>query len=155
MPIEVSGYIVAAGGAGIWLSSLCTGWLVGKYFHHREPQVILICALVSAAALGIFHTATAVSASILLFVERFPDGHLCDRVYPANETPAGEHHGLGHRADKHRRDAGGFVSPVVIGYLVGKSHSYESAFIFLSLAMVCAGVAIVPLIKTCALTAGD
>jgi len=42
---------------------------------------------------------------------------------------------------------GGFVSPVVIGYLVGKSHSYESAFIFLSLAMVCAGVAIVPLIK--------
>ena len=42
---------------------------------------------------------------------------------------------------------GGFVSPVVIGYLVGQSHSYESTFIFLSLAMVCAGVAITPLIK--------
>ena len=149
MPIEVSGYIVAAGGAGIWLSSLCTGWLVGKYFHHREPQVILICALVSAAAiLGIFHTTTAVSASILLFVgEIFLMATFVTAfTLPMKRLPEnimGSAIGLINTGGT----LGGFVSPVVIGYLVGKSHSYESAFIFLSLAMVCAGVAIVPLIK--------
>lgn len=149
MPIEVSGYIVAAGGAGIWLSSLCTGWLVGKYFHHREPQVILICALVSAAAiLGIFHTATAMSASILLFVgEIFLMATFVTAfTLPMKRLPEnimGSAIGLINTGGT----LGGFVSPVVIGYLVGKSHSYESAFIFLSLAMVCAGVAIVPLIK--------
>ena len=148
MPIEVSSYIVAAGGAGIWLSSLCTGWLVGKYFH-REPQVILICALVSAAAiLGIFHTATAVSASILLFVgEIFLMATFVTAfTLPMKRLPEnimGSAIGLINTGGT----LGGFVSPVVIGYLVGKSHSYESAFIFLSLAMVCAGVAIVPLIK--------
>ena len=148
MPIEVSGYIVAAGGAGIWLSSF-TGWRVGKYFHHREPQVILICALVSAAAiLGIFHTATAVSASILLFVgEIFLMATFVTAfTLPMKRLPEnimGSAIGLINTGGT----LGGFVSPVVIGYLVGKSHSYESAFIFLSLAMVCAGVAIVPLIK--------
>ncbi|HEE9788573.1 TPA: MFS transporter [Enterobacter soli] len=149
MPLEVSGYIVAAGGAGIWLSSLCTGWLVGKYFHNREPQVILACALISAAAiLGIFHTSTALSASVLLFVgEIFLMATFVTAfTLPMKRLPEstmGSAIGLINTGGT----LGGFVSPVVIGYLVGQSHSYESAFIFLSLAMVCAGVAITPLIK--------
>ena len=149
MPLEISGYIVAVGGAGIWLSSLCTGWTVGKYFHNREPQVILICALIGAAAIfGIFHTATALTASILLFVgEIFLMATFVTAfTLPMKRLPEnimGSAIGLINTGGT----LGGFVSPVVIGYLVGKSHSYESAFIFLSLAMVCAGAAIVPLIK--------
>jgi MFS family permease len=149
MPLEISGYIVAAGGAGIWLSSLGTGWLVGKYFHNREPQVILLCALVSAAAIfAIFHTSTALTASALLFVgEIFLMATFVTAfTLPMKRLPEnimGSAIGLINTGGT----LGGFVSPVVIGYLVGQSHSYESAFIFLSLAMVCAGVAIVPLIK--------
>ena len=149
MPLEISGYIVAAGGAGIWLSSLGTGWLVGKYFHNCEPQVILTCALVSAAAIfGIFHTSTALTASALLFVgEIFLMATFVTAfTLPMKRLPEnimGSAIGLINTGGT----LGGFVSPVVIGYLVGQSHSYESAFIFLSLAMVCAGVAIAPLIK--------
>ncbi|KGD72620.1 MFS transporter [Tatumella morbirosei] len=149
MPLEISGYVVAVGGVGIWFSSLCTGWFVGKYFHNREPQVILICALIGGAAIfGIFHTATALTASILLFVgEIFLMATFVTAfTLPMKRLPEnimGSAIGLINTGGT----LGGFVSPIVIGYLVGKSQSYESAFIFLSLAMICAGAAIVPLIK--------
>ena len=40
---------------------------------------------------------------------------------------------------------GGFVAPIAMGYLISVSHGYLSTFIFLALAMVVAGLAILPL----------
>ncbi|MNY55043.1 Major Facilitator Superfamily protein [compost metagenome] len=40
---------------------------------------------------------------------------------------------------------GGFVAPIVMGYLITVSHGYLSTFIFLALAMVVAGLAMLPL----------
>lgn len=42
---------------------------------------------------------------------------------------------------------GGFVSPVVIGYLVSMTDSYYSAFIFLTIAMLFSGLATLPLLR--------
>lgn len=64
-----SGYVIAAGGLGIWLSSLGTGWIVGKYFLNREPLVIVVSALLSAITIfAIFHAQTPHIASLLLFI---------------------------------------------------------------------------------------
>jgi len=40
---------------------------------------------------------------------------------------------------------GGFVSPIVMGYLIGTSQDYYTTFIFLSLSMICAALAVLPL----------
>ncbi len=82
--------------------------------------MILIWRTASAAAiLGIFHRHGG--ASILLFVGGdLPDGHSCDRVYPANkrlpENIMGSAIGLINTGGT----LGASVSLVVIGYLVGK-----------------------------------
>ncbi|RDK89928.1 sugar phosphate permease [Enterobacillus tribolii] len=150
MPLEISGYIVAAGGLGIWISSLGSGWLVGKYFQNREPLVILTCALISAAAIfAIYHTTTAVAASVLLFIgEIFLMATFVTAfTLPMKRLPEnimGSAIGLINTGGT----LGGFVSPIVIGYLVGQTQNYAGAFIFLALAMVCSGLAIVPLMKS-------
>ena len=149
LSLEASGYIVAAGGAGLWLSSLCTGWLVGKYFTHREPLVILVCSLISAAAiLGIFYTSSAWSASILLFIGEIflMASFVTIFTLPLKRLPEnvmGSAMGFINTGGT----LGGFVSPIVIGFLIDTTHSYQSTFIFLSLAMVCAALAILPLMR--------
>lgn len=147
--LEVAGYLVALGGAGIWLSCLGTGWLVGKYFQNREPQVIIVCSLVSAAVIyGIYHTTTLLAAGALLFVaEIFLMGSFVTAfTLPMKRLPEqviGSAVGLINTGGT----LGGFVSPIVMGYLVSQSHSFASAFLFLSLAMVCASLVIAPLIR--------
>ncbi|MDA8495332.1 MFS transporter [Kluyvera georgiana] len=149
MSLSASGYVVAAGGLGIWISSLGTGWLVGKYFLNREPLVIAISALLSAIAIfAIFHAATPLTASLLLFVgEVFLMATFVTAfTLPMKRLPEnmmGSAIGLINTGGT----LGGFVSPIVIGYLVENTHGYASAFIFLSLAMVCSALAVLPLMK--------
>ena len=149
MSLSASGYVVAAGGLGIWISSLGTGWLVGKYFLNREPLVIAISALLSAVAIfSIFHAATPLTASLLLFVgEVFLMATFVTAfTLPMKRLPEnmmGSAIGLINTGGT----LGGFVSPIVIGYLVENTHGYASAFTFLSLAMVCSALAVLPLIK--------
>ena len=149
MSLSASGYVVAAGGLGIWISSLGTGWLVGKYFLNREPLVIAISALLSAIAIfAIFHAATPLTASLLLFVgEVFLMATFVTaftlpmKLLPENMM--GSAIGLINTGGT----LGGFISPIVIGYLVENTHGYASAFIFLSLAMVCSALVVLPLMK--------
>ena len=149
MSLSASGYVVAAGGFGIWISSLGTGWLVGKYFLNREPLVIAISALLSAVAIfAIFHAATPLTASLLLFVgEVFLMATFVTAfTLPMKRLPEnmmGSAIGLINTGGT----LGGFVSPIVIGYLVENTHGYASAFTFLSLAMVCSALAVLPLMK--------
>jgi Sugar phosphate permease len=154
MSMAASGYVVAAGGLGIWISSLGTGWLVGKYFLNREPQVIAVSALLSAAAIfTIFHVKTPLTASVLLFSGQvfLMATFVTAFTLPMKRLPEkimGSAIGLINTGGT----LGGFVSPIVIGYLVGKTHSYASAFLFLSLAMVCSALAVLPLMKRQAIT---
>ena len=149
MSLSASGYVVAAGGLGIWISSLGTGWLVGKYFLNREPLVIVISALLSAAAIfSIFHAATPLTASLLLFVGEvfLMSTFVTAFTLPMKrlaENMMGSAIGLINTGGT----LGGFVSPIVIGYLVENTHGYASAFTFLSLAMVCSALAVLPLMK--------
>lgn len=63
MSLDVSGMVVATGGLGIWISSLATGWLVGRYMQGKEPKVIFCCALLSALCIWlVFTSASAVTA---------------------------------------------------------------------------------------------
>ncbi|BBQ85129.1 TPA: MFS transporter [Kluyvera ascorbata] len=149
MSLSASGYVVAAGGLGIWISSLGTGWLVGKYFLNREPLVIAISALLSAVAIfAIFHATTPLTASLLLFVgEVFLMATFVTAfTLPMKRLPEnmmGSAIGLINTGGT----LGGFVSPIVIGYLVQSTNGYASAFVFLSLAMVCSAIAVLPLMK--------
>ena len=149
MSLSASGYVVAAGGLGIWISSLGTGWLVGKYFLNREPLVIVISALLSAAAIfSIFHAATPLTASLLLFVGEvfLMSTFVTAFTLPMKRLPEnmmGSAIGLINTGGT----LGGLVSPIVIGYLVENTHGYASAFTFLSLAMVCSALAVLPLMK--------
>lgn len=155
MPVSVSGYIIAFGGFGIWLSSLITGWLVGKYFEGKEVRVIMSCAAIGAACiLAIFYMTSPLSAALFLFV-----GQVClmatfVTVYtlPMKRLPdntMGSAMGFINTGGT----LGGFVSPVIIGYLVNATGSFHSAFIFLSVAMLCAGLAILPLFSKTAASA--
>ena len=149
MTMAASGYVVAAGGLGIWISSLGTGWLVGKYFLNREPLVIAVSALLSAVAIfAIFHAQTPLTASLLLFVGEIflMSTFVTAFTLPMKRLPEammGSAIGLINTGGT----LGGFVSPIVIGYLVEKTHGYASAFMFLSLAMVCSAIAVLPLMK--------
>lgn len=149
MSLGISGFVVAAGGLGIWLSSLCTGWLVGKYFLNREPLVIASSSLIAAVVIfSIFHAKTPIVAAALLFIgEIFLMATFVTAfTLPMKRLPEnmmGSAIGLINTGGT----LGGFVSPIVIGYLVEKSQGYSSAFIFLALAMICSGLAVLPLMK--------
>lgn len=149
LALESAGYLVALGGAGIWLSSLCTGWLVGKYFQNREPLVIIVCSLMSAVVIyGIYHTTTLFAAGALLFVADIflMASFVTAFTLPMKRLPEnviGSAVGLINTGGT----LGGFASPIVMGYLVSLSHSFSSAFLFLSLAMVGASLCIAPLIR--------
>lgn len=149
MPLGISGFVVAAGGLGIWLSSLATGWLVGKYFLNREPLVIVVSSLISAIVIfSIFYVKTPFVVALLLFIGEIflMSTFVTAFTLPMKRLPEnimGSAIGLINTGGT----LGGFVSPIVIGYLVEKSQGYYSAFLFLALAMVCSGLAVLPLIK--------
>jgi sugar phosphate permease len=147
MPMDTSSYAIAIGGLGIWISSLCTGWLVGKYFQEREPMVIMVCSLLSALCIYmVYLKPSALTASLFLFLgEVFLMGAFVTTfTLPMKRVPV-ENMGAAMGIINTGGTLGGFVSPIVMGYLIGSSGGYFSTFIFLSLAMVCAALAVVPL----------
>lgn len=147
LPLDISGYVVAAGGLGIWISSLGTGWIVGRYFYNREPLVILVCSLLSALCiLAIFQMSSPIAASIFLFFGQFflMGAFVTTFTLPMKRLPV-ETMGAAIGLVNTGGTLGGFVSPIVMGYLISISEGYQSTFIFLALAMVLAAVAVTPL----------
>lgn len=147
MPLETSGLVIAAGGLGIWISSLGTGWLVGKYFQGREPRVIVICSLISALCIfAIYHTGSPVAASVFLFLGQvfLMGSFVTVFTLPMKRLPV-ETMGAAMGLINTGGTLGGFVSPIVMGYLIGVSQDYYTTFIFLALAMVGSALAVIPL----------
>lgn len=144
MPLETSGLVIAAGGLGIWISSLGTGWLVGKYFQGREPGVIVVCSIASALCIfTIYHMPSPATASVFLFLGQvvligcFVTAFTLPMKRLQVET-MGSAIGLINTGST----LGGFVSLIVMGCT---SQDYYTTFIFLSLSMVCAALAVLPL----------
>lgn len=147
MPLETSGLVIAAGGLGIWISSLGTGWLVGKYFQGREPRVIVICSLISALCIfAIYHTGSPVAASVFLFLGQvfLMGSFVTVFTLPMKRLPV-ETMGAAMGLINTGGTLGGFVSPIVMGYLISVSQDYYTTFIFLALAMVGSALAVIPL----------
>lgn len=147
MSLDVSGFVVATGGLGIWISSLATGWLVGRYMQNKEPKVIFCCALLSALCIWLVYTsASAITAGLFLFLGYvfLMAAFVTVFTLPMKRLPA-EVMGAAMGLINTGGTLGGFVAPIAMGYLITVSHGYLSTFIFLALAMVVAGLAIVPL----------
>ncbi|MFF6010446.1 MFS transporter [Rahnella sp. R3(2024)] len=147
MSLDVSGMVVATGGLGIWISSLATGWLVGRYMQGNEPKVIFCCTLLSAVCIWLVYTSTsAVTAGLCLFLGYvfLMASFVTVFTLPMKRLPA-EVMGAAMGLINTGGTLGGFVAPIAMGYLISVSHGYLSTFVFLALAMVVAGLAILPL----------
>ncbi len=147
MSLDVSGMVVATGGLGIWISSLATGWLVGRYMQGKEPKVIFCCALLSALCIWlVFTSASAVTAGLFLFLGYvfLMASFVTVFTLPMKRLPS-DVMGAAMGIINTGGTLGGFVAPIAMGYLITASHGYLSTFVFLALAMVVAGLAILPL----------
>lgn len=147
MPIDVSSMVVAAGGLGIWVSSLGTGWLVGRYLQGREPLVIFFSSLLSALCIWwVFTSESALTASLFLFLGYIflMASFVTVFTLPMKRLPT-EVMGAAMGLINTGGTLGGFVAPIAMGYLITISHDYMTTFIFLALAMVVSGLVILPL----------
>ena len=147
MPIDVSSMVVAAGGLGIWISSLGTGWLVGRYLQGREPLVIFFSSLLSALCIWlVFTSESALTASLFLFLGYIflMASFVTVFTLPMKRLPT-EVMGAAMGLINTGGTLGGFVAPIAMGYLITISHNYMTTFIFLASAMVVSGLVILPL----------
>ncbi len=155
--LEVSGLIVAMGGLGVWISSLSTGWLVGKYLQGREPKVILYGSLLSGICIWMVYASTSMIATCaFLFLGNIflMSSFVTTFTLPMKRLPTnvmGGAIGLLNTGGT----LGGFVAPIVMGYLINLTHGYHSTFIFLALAMWISGLLMLPLLAKTRLAARD
>lgn len=149
MPLDTSGLVVAAGGLGIWISSLVTGWVVGRYMQGKEPKVVFCSSMLSALCIWLVYTTTsAMAAGLFLFLGYvfLMASFVTVFTLPMKRLPT-EVMGAAMGIINTGGTLGGFVAPIVMGYLITVTHSYFSTFIFLAVAMVVAGVVILPLAR--------
>lgn len=147
LSMAVTGEIISIGGIGAWASSIIGGWLVGRYGSGREPLVILCTALVAACGLlGIYFSTSLLATIVILMITN--GATFCTFVFtftlPLKRfeprimgTTVGFLNACG--------VAGGFIGPIVIGYLVAASGGdYFTSFLFMMVAIVIAGLALLP-----------
>ncbi len=148
-------YIMAIAGVAQWLSSIGSGWFVGKYMKNRERNVILVSSIISAVCIwSVYMSSNIVISTLCLFfayiflmVSFITIFTLPMKWLPSNIT--GSAIGLVNTGGT----LGGFVSPIVIGHLIsndsgGMSGDFSYAFMFLAGGMVLSALAVLPLKKT-------
>ncbi|WP_455818406.1 MFS transporter [Pseudomonas cerasi] len=145
LDLSAIGGIMSISGIGCWLSSLVSGWLVGRYMAGREPWVICVATLVSAAALMAVYACGAIATWMLLIsniamicafvtcftlpMKRFPHEMIGSIIGLLNAGGV----------------LGGFVGPIAMGYLLAAGGgSYLTSFLFLMLSTVLAGLILLP-----------
>jgi len=157
MSLETSSLVVATGGLGIWISSLATGWLVGRYMQGKEPKVVFCSSMLSALCIWlVYTTSSAMTAGLFLFLGYIflMASFVTVFTLPMKRLPT-DIMGAAMGIINTGGTLGGFVAPIVMGYLITVTQSYLAPFIFLSVAMVVAGVAILPLAKAARPLVGD
>jgi len=149
IPLSTSSVIMALSGAGSWLAFLVTGWVVGRHMQGKEPQVIVVFAVLSGVALwclGDSKGELAVTLSLVASIIFITTAFLTGFTLPMKRLPIeviGGTMGMLNSGGI----LGGFVAPIVMGYLITPKYGYTYAFLFLSLAMIVAGLFMLPLIR--------
>ncbi len=149
MSLDTSGLVVATGGLGIWISSLVTGWLVGRYMQGKEPKVVFCSSMLSAVCIWMVYTTTsAMSAGLFLFLGYIflMTSFVTVFTLPMKRLPT-DVMGAAMGIINTGGTLGGFVAPIAMGYLITVTQSYFSTFIFLAMAMVVSGLVILPLAR--------
>lgn len=149
MSLDTSGLVVATGGLGIWISSLVTGWLVGRYMQGKEPKVVFCSSMLSALCIWMVYTTTsAMTAGLFLFLGYIflMTSFVTVFTLPMKRLPV-DVMGAAMGIINTGGTLGGFVAPIAMGYLITVTQSYFSTFIFLAMAMVVSGLVILPLAR--------
>lgn len=147
LSIATTGELIGIAGAGTWLSTIVSGWLVGRYMSGREPWVILVACLITAVGIvALFMARSAWASGLALFVTdaALVCAFITTFTLPLKRfSPAvvGSVVGLVNAGGV----SGGVIGPVVMGYLLTVDHGqYLSCFLFLIITILIAGVALLP-----------
>ncbi|MFZ4832569.1 MFS transporter [Rouxiella sp. Mn2063] len=149
LPLGTSSAIMALSGAGSWLAFLVTGWVVGRHMQGKEPQVMVVFSVLSGVAvwcLGNSRGELAITLSLVASIICITTAFLTGFTLPMKRLPI-EIIGGTMGVLNSGGILGGFVAPIVMGYLISPEHGYTYAFLFLSLAMIIAGLFMLPLIR--------
>lgn len=147
LDLPTIGGIMSLSGIGCWLSSLVSGWFVGRYMAGREPWVICIATLVATAAMmAVYVWGTVTATTWMLLVTNI--AMICAFVtcftLPMKRFP---HETIGSVIGLLNAGGvlGGFVGPIVMGYLLAAGGgSYLTSFLFLMLSTLLAGLILLP-----------
>lgn len=152
LDLSMTSYIIATTGLAQWLSSLISGWFVGRYMYNREHIVIFVSSLIGAVLIWIlYNTQNILMTFIIIFIAYFflMAAFVTTFTLPMKRLPEsiiGSAVGLLNSGGV----LGGFVAPITIGYLVISSDgstNFSSAFIFLMSSMILTALVILPLKK--------
>lgn len=154
LDLHWAAYILAIGGLSQWLSSLVSGWFVGRYMQDREHLVIFISSLIAACCIWmVYFSPNIVLAIVFLFIGYLflMTSFVTSFTLPMKRLPQdviGSVMGLINTGGT----LGGFISPIVIGYLVSSSDNtmsgdFAMAFAFLSSGMLLSALVVLPLKK--------
>jgi ACS family glucarate transporter-like MFS transporter len=155
--LDVAGIVVAVGGLGIWISSLSTGWLVGKFMQGREPKVILYSSLLSGVCIWLVYTSNSVyTVCLFLFFGNIfmMSSFVTTFTLPMKRLPTEVMVGAIGLLNT-GGTLGGFVAPIAMGYLITLTQGYDSTFIFLTLVMWVSGLLMLPLLSKSRFAARD
>lgn len=145
--IATTGMLISLAGVGSWLSSLVSGWWVGRFMSGREPRVILCATLIAAVGMLVLLKGQSLwtiglallvtdAALICAFITTFTLPMKC-----FSPAVVGSTIGLINAGGV----SGGVIGPVVMGYLLSVDHGrYQGSFFFLIVMTVIAGLILLP-----------
>ncbi|RKS85732.1 sugar phosphate permease [Orbus hercynius] len=152
--LEWAAYVMAVGGVAQWLSSIGSGWFVGKYMRNKEKSVIFVSSMISALSIWLVYVSPNIIVSaVFLFIAYIflMTSFVTIFTLPMKWLPSnviGSAMGLVNTGGT----LGGFVSPIVIGFMISTQNNamsgdFSFAFMFLAAGMVLAGLIVLPLKK--------
>ena len=143
LDLILAGKVTAMSGVGMILASIVSGWIVGKYLNGKEKVVILLATIVGAISLYLVYTVgSLIFATGLLFMATMfiTIAFVTAFTLPLKRLPQ---HIMGSAIGTINTGStlGGFISPLVIGYLVSHSGgAYKSTFLFLVIVTILSGI---------------
>lgn len=154
LELEWAAYMIALGGIAQWISSIGSGWIVGKYLKNKEKMVIFVSSLISAVCIWLVYLNNNILLSALfLFIAYIflMTSFVTIFTLPMKWLPSniiGSVMGLVNTGGT----LGGFVSPIVIGILLSTdsktmSGDFSYAFMFLAAGMLLSALIVLPLKK--------
>lgn len=144
LPIDQVGYVSSLTGVFILLAGVLGGYLIGRFFRGKEKHIIVLSGLVGALCIyGVFMMQSLLTSIIMLCIANM----LCIIAF---STLMSLPHQLFRPDEVATKYAtvnaggvfGGFFAPMIIGALVQKTGSYQSAFLFLAGTFLFGGLAV-------------